>query len=659
MTTTTEELCAFTPAGGNNQAVSKERRVLFVITCGVIFVISLGVRLLYWQDNQVQIAQGAGWFTDLLKPYRMEAERMLNDGSILFPNTPVDPSDARILVHPPGYSLLIAALYGGREPDDSYRALRLAQVLCDAAAAVVIFLIAAELLPAAPATISAILVAVSPHFAFNSLRLSPDTIAVLPILLTVYFVIRATRNRPLANLIVAGALIGMSCWLRGNALLLAPWLSVVLALLFKPGKRLRYSAALIAAAFIVIAPITIRNWVVYRQFILLSLPTGINLIQGIAEYDRQGLFGMPLQDRDAQADEAKRYSRPDYGDDLWVPDGIKRDRDRLSRGIAVIRSNPGWFLKAMARRAAFMLSYNDSRPHDWPFNTAIAPILSAEPTFGHALARVGDVEETWSSSPSELLSGGTVLSPAAEVSIDAKGKTLRVAGDDSGFGHQFASSEIAVQENMDYVLTLAAKPERGSMAVSVTTTDRQTGLASTGIDVKKQAKGRRQREIEEIRNLGVSGEEEFTLIKLPFSTGNRNGVRIVISNNAISSTPPVAALSRASISEYGPTPYSWSRHPRAVVRWFQKNLFTTTSMIPLIIIGIGLLIMAGRVKALLILLAVPTYYLSTHAAFSTEYRYILPIHYFLFIASAATIYGIGQGIELAFKMIVSARRRET
>ena len=81
-------------------------------------------------------------------------------------------------------------------------------------------------------------------------------------------------------------------------------------------------------------------------------------------------------------------------------------------------------------------------------------------------------------------------------------------------------------------------------------------------------------------------------------------------------------------------------------------------MIPLIIIGIGLLIMAGRGKALLILLAVPIYYLSTHAAFSTEYRYILAIHYFLFIASAATIYSIGPAIRLAFRIMVSARHRE-
>jgi hypothetical protein len=69
--------------------------------------------------------------------------------------------------------------------------------------------------------------------------------------------------------------------------------------------------------------------------------------------------------------------------------------------------------------------------------------------------------------------------------------------------------------------------------------------------------------------------------------------------------------------------------------------------------------MFNRGKALLILLAVPIYYLCTHAAFSTEYRYILAIHYFLFIASAATIYSIGPAIRLAFTRIVSVRQRKS
>src|SRR6185295_20330816 len=129
--------------------------------------------------------------------------------------------------------------------------------------------------------------------------LSPDTLAVLPILVAVYFVVRLSKRPNLVTAIVPGALIGLSCWLRANALLLAPFIAIAISLLVVRGQRLSCSIAFIAAALAVISPITIRNAILYRHFIPLSVGSGITLIEGIADYDRQGRFGMPKTDRDA------------------------------------------------------------------------------------------------------------------------------------------------------------------------------------------------------------------------------------------------------------------------------------------------------------------------------------------------------------------------
>ena len=43
-------------------------------------------------------------------------------------------------------------------------------------------------------------------------------------------------------------------------------------------------------------------------------------------------------------------SAAEYALLLFGPDGIKRERMRMSRGFAVIRSHPLWFLSVMARR---------------------------------------------------------------------------------------------------------------------------------------------------------------------------------------------------------------------------------------------------------------------------------------------------------------------
>ena len=56
-----------------------------------------------------------------------------------------------------------------------------------------------------------------------------------------------------------GASVGVSCWLRANAMLLAPFLALlVVPLLFPPGSRLRPSVALLAGALVVVGTLTLR-----------------------------------------------------------------------------------------------------------------------------------------------------------------------------------------------------------------------------------------------------------------------------------------------------------------------------------------------------------------------------------------------------------------
>jgi hypothetical protein len=73
----------------------------------------------------------------------------------------------------------------------------------------------------------------------------------------------------------------------------------------------------------------------------------------------------------------------------------------------------------------------------------------------------------------------------------------------------------------------------------------------------------------------------------------------------------------------------------------------------LIIIGIVLLALARRGRALALLLAVPVYYLVAQSPLHTEYRYVLALHYFLFVVAGATIYyaslSIGQGMRRGYQ----------
>jgi dolichyl-phosphate-mannose-protein mannosyltransferase len=637
----------------------KSRRIRLAVACAIIFLLAAGARLLHWEDYQLHIGADQN---GLVRRYQQQAQRMLDGDGVLFPTGYQQHSSAQLIVHPPGYSVFIAIVFGliGKSDDNLVRA----QIICNSLAAVLVFGIALQLLPFAAAMIAGLLVAFSPHLSHHSLMLLPESLAVLPILAAVFLLIRARQQPGLAPILSAGAMIGLSCWLRSNSLLLAPFLAIAILLMFERSRRLKYATAFVLAAIVVISPITIRNWIVFGHFIPLSLGSGITMIEGIADYDRENRFGMPATDDEAPRKDAEWHNRPDYAAALWRPDGIERDRYRFARGLGVIRENPVWFAGVMIRRAASMLRYNDSLSQGWPADTAIAPIISPEPAFGHQL--VTPDEPVWSSSAAVLLAAGRVLSARTECVLADDRRTITVSGNDSEFDDQFSSAPIAVAKNTDYVLKVPVKLLEGSMAAKVTSADRRIALASRVLLAPVAGPLRTEAEP---RNADSGNDNESPMdepsspniadsrrLLMAFATGARSEVLLVVSNNGKSSVRSKSELGAAELFELGPTPHQWSRFIRPSVRGIERNVYKTSRMPPLIGIGIILLLAARRRRELVFLLVVPAYYLLVQSALHTEYRYILAIHYFLFIVAAVTVYFAGKLIGLGAHRVAATLR---
>lgn len=321
------------------------------ITLLLIFLVALGARLLVWQHNGSDIAQV---MTGLTAGYRDDARYLISGNWRLFLRGPEPPTNANILAHPPGYSIMMAAIFPLFGESDA--AMRVVQLTCDALAAVMIFLLCLELLPKAVAVIAGLLVALSPQLAFNSLLLLPDSLSVLPVLLCVYLIVRASRKRsPVFSLGMAGACLGVSCWLRPNALLLPLFMAAFIPFFFPRGQGLRRTLLFIGATLLFIAPITLRNLIVFERFIPLSLGSGVTFIEGIADYDEEKQTGLPKTDMEVLRWEAELSGRAEYAGSLYNPDGIERERERVARGLSAVRARPFWFLTVMLRRAASML----------------------------------------------------------------------------------------------------------------------------------------------------------------------------------------------------------------------------------------------------------------------------------------------------------------
>jgi len=133
--------------------------------------------------------------------------------------------------------------------------------------------------------------------------------------------------------------------------------AAAVALLARPrARRWATAAAVAAGALAAIAPITIRNYVVYRAFVPVSINLGVVLWEGIGEASGNA-WGTRTDDIDVAAQEAETYGDPRYGEWWASPDGIRRDRDRVRRSLAVIADHPAWFAGAALRRAVQMIDY--------------------------------------------------------------------------------------------------------------------------------------------------------------------------------------------------------------------------------------------------------------------------------------------------------------
>jgi 4-amino-4-deoxy-L-arabinose transferase-like glycosyltransferase len=331
-----------------NRRRDRRRRAL---TFALVFAAAFGVRLLCWRDVRFEAYKVQ---TAVTENYRQMARLLLENGASSFYDPGSPTSEPDLLGHPPGYPFVLATVYAVCGESDA--AAQVFQAACDALAAALVFLIAAELLTYGVGVVAGALVGIAPQFCWNSLMLLPDTLAVLPLLGAVWLLVRARGGRTLLKALGAGVLVGLSCWLRANALLLAPFAAVsAVPLLFMKGERLRPALALVAGALFAVAPLTIRNAVVYGHFIPVSLGAGQTLVEGIADYDPERRFGLPDTDAGLTQLEASEAGRPEYAAALFKPDGIERDRQRTRRALKVIRENPVWFAGVMLRRAGSML----------------------------------------------------------------------------------------------------------------------------------------------------------------------------------------------------------------------------------------------------------------------------------------------------------------
>ena len=330
----------------------------------LVFSLALMVRGLYLADGIGALYTPEQDGTRMARRYDESALSILRGEGILFPKV-WDPSHTGLASRPPGYALFLASIYGvfGR----SFPIVAAVQDVLTSLAALLVFGSAYRLFGLAAAFLAGGLVAMSPHIAATSNLILADAIASIPLLLAFLVALPLAHQRPPPSrgelrAVGAGVLIGVGVWLRPNVILLGPFTGVFLFFLLGRTRRAALlSGAIALTSLAVVAPITLRNWLVFGELVPVSINGGITLWQGVADAGGKE-YGARVWDKQVMAEEAERYGRPDYLSWWAEPDGITRDRDRYQRAMQVITAKPLWYAKAMLRRMGSMLLFSDGPP---------------------------------------------------------------------------------------------------------------------------------------------------------------------------------------------------------------------------------------------------------------------------------------------------------
>jgi len=202
------------------------------------------------------------------------------------------------------------------------------------------------------------LAAFSPLLAMYGAWPSSDAPTAWLVLGATWMILLAAKTLKVGWALGAGLLLGAACWLRVNPLFLG--LASALALLLLPQaarrERVRLGLAVVLCAILMVTPITVRNAIVFHEFLPNGLNVGVNLWEGLGETDRGVAAGMVFGDHRMLEIERKELNMsPESPFNLAYPDGIRRDRKRLREALQVIAANPFWYTGVMARRAVRLL----------------------------------------------------------------------------------------------------------------------------------------------------------------------------------------------------------------------------------------------------------------------------------------------------------------
>ena len=269
-----------------------------------------------------------------------------------------DPSRTDLAQYPPAFPAFVALIYRVSGERSAYSVQLVLWFLDLILSLLLVGGIAFTAFGRRAAIASGFLVGLSSLFALYAAYPSADVPATWFVLGGIWLLLLSLQRKNVWLALAAGVALGVACWLRVNPLYLCVGWAVALFLLVKDSwsLKLKMGAAALVGTVVVIAPIVVRNYLVFPDFTPTGGTIGVNLWEGLGETElgRQNgfLFG---DDKMLDVERARMGRAGDTQIEIQFPDGIRRDKERTRESLAFIRQHPVWYLGVMLGRMWGML----------------------------------------------------------------------------------------------------------------------------------------------------------------------------------------------------------------------------------------------------------------------------------------------------------------
>jgi 4-amino-4-deoxy-L-arabinose transferase-like glycosyltransferase len=329
------------------------RRLLLLL---VALVLTLCVRGLTLQFMRAHLQDPAWFQVGSYAKFDAAAQNILDGKERLFWID--DPTRTDLAQYPPAFPASVALIYKVTGERSAY----VVQIVQWTADTLIVFVLITGIAWTAfgwrAAIASSFLYAFSPLLAMYGAYPSADAPSMWFVVGGCWLLLLAAQRGGVWFAFGAGVLLGIACWFRVNPLYLCVGWAVALLLFARVEWRRRWlmSAAVMLGTVLVIAPIVVRNYVVFPDFTPTGGTIGTNLWEGLGETELGRQHGFLFGDDKMIEHERVKLGFPaGFPIQAQWPDGIRRDRERTRESLEFIAQHPVWYAGVMLKRMWSML----------------------------------------------------------------------------------------------------------------------------------------------------------------------------------------------------------------------------------------------------------------------------------------------------------------